>query len=232
MREIRDLLLEHFERPADVRLEDDPQRVALELLEQLLERDVRLARQLALADLLGAPVGELLRLREVRDRVELVARAGELVEAADLDRRRRPGLGHELALVVLDRADAAVGGAADEDVALLERPVRDQQAGHVALAAALLGLEDRSDRRALRVRLELEQVALEREVLEEVRDAGALHRRHVDRDRLAAPLFRLQPFVRELLAHLHRVRAGEVDLLTATTIGTFAARACAIASFV
>ena len=69
----------------------------LELLHHLLERARRAGRAERLAALAHAVVGDLARAAVALDHGERIARLGRGVEAQDLDRHRRPGLGDRLA---------------------------------------------------------------------------------------------------------------------------------------
>ena len=76
---------------------------------------------------------------DVVDDEELVAGDGQLAQAADDDRRAGAGLGDRLAAVVEQRADAAVAGAGEDDVADVQRAVLHQHGGDGAEARVHAG---------------------------------------------------------------------------------------------
>jgi hypothetical protein len=82
-----------------------------------------------------------------------------------------------------------------------------------AATAVETRLDDRALRVPSRVRLQLEDVGLEEEHLEQLRDSLLRLRRDRHDDRVAAPLFRGEPVVAELLLHALGVRARLVDLV-------------------
>ena len=109
---------------------------------------------------------------------------GHLGEAEDDDGARGPGLLDALAPVVLERADAAERLADDDDVADLERAGLDERGRDRAAALVELRLDDRADRRSLRVRLELLEVGDEQDHLDQLVEPDARlrrdrHERHV-----------------------------------------------------
>ena len=76
------------------------------ILSRMFSSDTRLgARQLLLAPRVVPVLGERLGRLLVGDDVEHVARVGDAVQAQDLDRRRRAGLGQRLSLVAEHGAD-------------------------------------------------------------------------------------------------------------------------------
>jgi hypothetical protein len=101
-----DFLLQDFERTRDVRLQDDLQRIALQLLEELFERHVALLREFLFAQLTRARVGDFLRRLDRVEDEEAVAGPRKFVETRDLDGGRRAGFRDEAAAVTLDRAHA------------------------------------------------------------------------------------------------------------------------------
>src|SRR5690606_33268592 len=83
---------ERLERALHVSLDDDAELLLigrLHALDETLERDARVRADEALVALDLAGVGDLLRLLRVLDGVERIARAGDVGEAEDLDRRGR-----------------------------------------------------------------------------------------------------------------------------------------------
>src|SRR5947209_6777014 len=91
------------------------------------------------------------------------------------------------AAIVDERADAADDRSGDERVADAERAVLNEHRRHRTASLVQLRFEDRPGRTALRVRLELEDVADEEHHLEEQLDVLLLLRGHFNGDRLPAP---------------------------------------------
>ena len=91
--------------------------------------------------LADAVFGQLAGAGLVLDHGEGLARIGRAVQAQDLDRLGRAGLGHLLVALVDQGAHAAPVGAGDDDVAALQRAALDQHGGHGAAAAVELGLD-------------------------------------------------------------------------------------------
>ena len=90
----RERVADRLDRALHVGLEDDLQLLdlaALDLLVEIVERDLRGLRHLGLALLAAAMLGDLARLRVVLHDDEDVAGLGHAAEAEDLDRRRRSG---------------------------------------------------------------------------------------------------------------------------------------------
>src|SRR3990172_8470726 len=146
------------QRTRDVRLEDDPQLLGLAGLDLAVE--ILQGRSTApLPALRGG--GGLAALDHgpgflvVADDAQDVAGGRNLGQAEHDDRARRAGLGHALALVVLEGANPPERLADDDDVADLERARLDQRGCDWAAALVQLGLDDGADGRALRVGLEL-----------------------------------------------------------------------------
>ena len=149
----------------------------------------------------------------VRNHAEDVAGLGQALEADDLDRRRRLGLLDALAGGIVQRADAAPRATDADDLADCERAGLDEDGGHVAAALVDLRLDDRPDRLAVRVGLEVLEVGDEEDHLHQVVDPGALLGADRDGDDVAAVLLDQDLVVGELLLHPVRVGVGLVDLV-------------------
>ena len=175
------VLVELLERVGDraqrarhVGLEDDPQLLGLaglDLAVQVLERRpaaavAALRGELGLA-LLDQRAGGLV----VGDDAQDVAGLRDLGQAEDDDGAGRAGLLDALAAVVLERADATERLADDDDVADLERAGLDERGRDRAAALVHLRLDDRADRRAIGVGLELLQVGDEQDHLDQLVEA-------------------------------------------------------------
>ena len=216
-RELLQRLHDRLGRALHVGLDHDGQLldvlVGLGLGEELVERRRRAHRRAPVAGEPLAVAGDLARLGLVVDDVEDVARLGRAAEAEHLDRDRRPGLLHALALVVEERAHPAPLLADDEDVAALQRALLHQHRRHRAAADVELGLDHRALGLAVGVGLEVEHLGLQRDVLEQRVEPLAGQRRDLDVEHLAAHLLDHHLVVEELGAHPVRVGAVLVDLV-------------------
>ena len=140
-----------------------------------------------------------------------------------------------LAAEVVQRAHAGPGVAGDDRVADLQRAALDEHRRDRAAAQVEARLDDRPGRLRARVRLELLELDVgdEQDLLEQLVEADARLRRDLRDLRRPAPLLGLEPLGRELAAARGRgSRRARSTLLIATTIGTSAARAWEIDSFV
>ena len=91
----------------------------------------------------------------VGDNVEFVARRGHLGQTCDLNRDGRPRVLDLRALVVCHHAHAADGRACNDEIALMERTVLDEERRDRAARLIQPRLEDAALARAVRVGLEL-----------------------------------------------------------------------------
>jgi len=96
--------------------------------------------------------------RLVLDLAEVVAGAGNVAPAEDLHRLGRPGVLDRLAVLVLHRADPAVGGAGDQRVADLEAPLLDEHRRDRPTALVEVRLEHRAARVPGRIAFEVLEV--------------------------------------------------------------------------
>src|SRR5688572_1317827 len=207
---------QRLDRAVDVALEHQVElahRALRHLLVQLLERDPsRLAVVLFARHQLAA-AGHLARLALVGVDGEAVAGLRGARPADDLDRRRRPGLLHRLAALVRHGAHLAALHAGDERVAHAERALLDEHGGDDAAPLLDAGLEDDAARAARRVRLELEQLRLEQDVLEQLVDVRALLGRDRHGGGLAAVLLDGDAGPRQVLLDQVDVGVGQVHLV-------------------
>src|SRR5690606_21995881 len=136
---------DRLHRALHVALDDERELLLpglFELLHHLLERTRRAGAAQRLAPLADAVVGDLAGPRLVLDDGDLIARLGSRVETEDLDRHRRPGAFHVLALVVDQRPHAAPRRAGNDDVADVQRAALDEHRAHRATPALELRLDD------------------------------------------------------------------------------------------
>ena len=129
----------------------------------------------------------------------LVAGVRRLGEAEHLHRRRRQRLLDVVALVVDQRLDLAPGGAGHHRVAHPQRALLHDHRRHRAAARFQVGLEHDATRLALDPGRELLDLGHGHDLLEQVVDPGALQRRDLDDDRVAAPRLGHQLALGELL---------------------------------
>ena len=163
------------------------------------------------------PVGALLAERArgalVLDDAAELAGDRQLVEADDLDRRRRTARLERLAAEVAHGAHLAAGLAGDDGVADAERAAADQHGRHDAAARVDLGLDDEPAGRRFGVGLEVADLGHEQEHVEEVVEADALLGAGLDEDVVAAPLLGHDAVLGELLLDALDVGVGLVDLV-------------------
>src|SRR4051812_36099518 len=218
LRQLGDLVLEGLERARHVGLEHEPELVdqgAALAVEDVLERELLAAaagERLGL-DARGPLTRELARLAVVLDHADELAGLGDGVEAEDLDRLAGPGLLDLVSLVVVHRAHAAPVGAGHDVVADLERAALDEDRHDGTAAGVELGLDDHAGGVRVRVGLELLDLGHQDDRLEQVVEVLLRLGRHVDEQRLPAPLFGLQAEVRHLRADAVGLRALLVDLV-------------------
>ena len=233
VRQLGERVGEHFGRALHVGLDDDRQLLHAAFGDLRLQRFERepaaLRAERAVLRLLLAERGDLTRLRRFGD-LEHVAGLRQAGQAEHFDRRRRPRRLGRAAAVVDERAHAADDRAGDERVADAERAVLHEHGRHRPAALVQLRFEHGAGRVALRIRLQLADVADEQDHFEQQIDVLLLLGRHFDGDRLAAPFFRHQIELGQLALDALGLAFGLSILLIATMIGTFAARAWSIAS--
>ena len=163
---------------------------------------------------------------------EAVAGLRRALQAEDLDRRRRAGFLELLAAIVDEGAHAAPLVAGDDDVADHQRAGLDQHGGDRAAALVELGLDDDAFGRAVGIGLEVENFGLQQDGFEQLVEVGALGRRNLDVEHLAAHRFD-EHFVRSSSVRTFCGSASCLSiLLIATMIGTPAALAWLIDSIV
>ena len=144
---------------------------------------------------------------------ELIARHRNAVHAEHLHRDRRTRALHGLAALVEQGAHATRVHAADEVVADAERAVLHEHRRDRTLPRIELRLDDRAARAAVGIRLEVENLGLEQNLLEQLWHAGPLLRRDRRVERRSAELLEHDAVLEQLLLHLRHVRRGQVDLV-------------------
>ena len=185
-----------LERALHVGLEHEVERrglAALELLEEVLEaRAARGDDRLVPGEphALGPRVRERAGVAEVARDAHLVAGLRRLGESEDLHGRRRPDDLDRLAEVVHERLDLAPRRAGDDRVADLQAPLLDEHRRDGAAADLEVRLEHGPGRPADRPRGQLLELGDDRDLLEQVVDAGPLQGRDLDDHGVPAPLLR------------------------------------------
>ena len=104
-------------------------------------------------------------------------------------------------------------------------PRLDQDGGDRAAALVELGLDDDAFGGAVGIGLEVEHFGLQQDRLEQLVEIGALGRRDLDVEHVAAHRFDEDLVLQQLGAHPLRIGLGLSILLIATMIGTPAALA-------
>ena len=176
---------QRLERALRIRLDDQAELFDLAFLGaagEVLEGDARsdVARRLdrALLDELGQ--GNLARRLLRTDDLEDVAGLRYLAHAGHDHRRRRRRFVHTLPAVIGQRAHAAVDVAANEVVADFERARLHEHRRDRAATALEVGVDDRPDRVAVGVRLQLEDIGRKHDRRQQVVDAQAGPRAEVN----------------------------------------------------
>ncbi len=116
-------------------------------------------------------------------------------------------------MVVDEGAHATPFGAGDQNVADMERAALDENRGDGAAALVELGLDDRAFGGAVRIGLELEHFRLEQDRFQQLVEIGAVQRRDLDVEHLAAHGFDEDLVLQQFGAHAVGVDAGLVDLV-------------------
>src|SRR5215204_6314203 len=211
-RELGERRLQHLDRALHVGLDDGQQFLDLRLAERLDAALGGLRERLLARDHL-AVVRDLLRLGDVGDDLEGLARLRHALEAEHLDGRGRAGLVDVVAAVVVHRAHLAEDLPDDERLADAQRALLDEHRGDGAAAAVELGLEDNAGGQPRRARLQVQDVGREQDGLQQRPDVLLLLGRDGDHLDVAAPLDGLEPLHREFLADAVGVGVGLVDLV-------------------
>ena len=216
VRKPRKQIAEHFHRALHIALQDDVQFLGaggLDLLGQSFQRYARTLGQRGFAGFLLAVFGDAARLVAIRDNNELISSLRQTFHAQNFNRRgRRRGLKRRSAIVE-HGANFAVDVAHHKVVAGNERAVLHQHRGHRSAAAIEFRFEHHARRSALRSRLQLRQIRDQADHFHQQVQIRFLLRRNVDEDRLAAPLFRHQAAIGELLLHAVGHCVGLIDLV-------------------
>ncbi len=216
-RELRQRIGDRLDRPLHVALDDDA---------QLLLAAVRRSASTALRANTFAPCrDEALRHLALRLSAISCAFFGSLtasIWSPALGTSLRPristgvagaGLVDLLAVLVGHRADLAEPSAREDEVSDVERPILDEHASDRAASAIEQGLQNGAARRALRVRLQFEQLALELDGLEKLRYALASHCAHVHELSVTAPVLGYEALVDELALDAFGIGPGLVDFV-------------------
>jgi hypothetical protein len=178
-----------------------------------------------------AVFGDLAGLRLGLDHVQHVAGLGRAVEAQHLDRHRRPGFLHAVALVVDQRADLAPLLADDEDVALAQRAVLHQN-GRDGPRPTSSCASITAPSAARRVGLEFQDLGLQRDGFEQFVEALPVMAETSTSCTSPDIASTITSCCKQVGAHLVGLASGLSILLIATIIGTPAALAWLIASTV
>ena len=188
--ELLERSLDGLGRALNVGFDDQVQFLHLTLLElgeQALERDLLVELVEIVLDLLLSLLDELTGHALVGDGAELVSRRRDLGQAGDLNGDGRACVLDLLALVVRHDAHAADGRARDDDIALMERAVLDEQRGDRAAGLVEAGLDDAALTGAVGVGLQLLHLGGQDDRLQQVVDAHAGLGRDLADLGLAAP---------------------------------------------
>ena len=213
---------DRFERALGVGLDDQVQRrdfAALHHREDIFEsgaaRENHWVPQRGGLAAYRARFGDGARHLVARSNAQLVTGERNVVEPEYFDRNRRPGFDDLLTALVEHRAHAAPSGPGNDGIADVECAVLHER-GHYRPAPGIeVGFEHCRDGRSLRVGDEVFgdlRVGDEQHRVEEVVDSDRGRGRHVDDDRVAAPLFGNELLLGELLTNSRRIGVLTIDL--------------------
>ena len=144
---------------------------------------------------------------------ELVARVGDGLQSEHLHRCGRTGRLELLALVVEHRPDATPCRPGDDRIADLELALVDEHGGHGAATDVEVGLEHDALGPTGGVGRQLLELGDDEDLIEQLVDAEAFDRRHLDDDRVAAPRLGHELVLGELGEHALRIGVVLVDLV-------------------
>ena len=149
----------------------------------------------------------------VFDHEELVAGHRHADHAKHLHRNRGAGFLDRFPSFVEHRADATREEATNEVVANLEGAALHEHRRHGALARVELRLDNRAGGAPIRVGLEVQDLGLQKNLVEQRPDVGALLGGDLGVQRLTAELFEDHAVAQQFLLDLERVGRGQVDLV-------------------
>ncbi len=124
-----------------------------------------------------------------------------------------PALFDPFTLVVDERPHLPELGAGHEEISHLQCAGLDQHRRHRAASLVQLGLDDRSPRHLVGIRLELEHVSLDEDHLEQMFEADLFLCRYFAEDGLPAPFFGGEFELRKFLLDPVRLGLGFIDLV-------------------
>src|SRR3989338_6136682 len=208
--------MQGFQRATDVGFEDDIQRLLL-FLAHVLEDVFQLAGvstgQLDLAELALTEQGHFAGLLLVGQHAQLVTRIRGAVQAEDLDRDRRAGFFHRLAVLVEPGADTAEVRTDQDHVALAQGTVLYQYGGNRTATLVQARLDHDATARGRRSGFEFQDLGLQQAGFQQFVDAGTHFRGDRNERCITAPLFRGHAVNRQLAADAIEIGARLVDLV-------------------
>ncbi len=148
-----------------------------------------------------AILGDAARFLAIGHRYQLIARLRQAFQAENLDRSRRPGRFQRDAAIVEHGAHFAEHVANDEVVAVVQRSVLHQHRRHRTASAIQLGFQHRAARQTIGHRLQVLQVGNQADHFHQQIEVGLLLGGDIDEHRAAAPVFRHQAAIGQLLLH-------------------------------
>ena len=183
------------------------------MLSETLQRYAGTLGQRGFARLLLAVLGNTSGLVAIGDDYKLIACLRQTFHAENLDWRRRRSFFQLGSAIVKHGAHFAVDVADDEVVAGTQRTILHEHSRYGAATAIEFGFEDHATRAAVRRSLQLFQISDQTNHFHQQVQVRFLFRRDVHKDSAAAPFFRYQSPVCELLLHAIRQRLGLVNLV-------------------
>ena len=160
-----------------------------------------------------AIIGNSPRLVAIGHDQELVSSLRQAFHAQDLDWRSWRRFLYRMAAIVEHGANFAIDIADNEIVTVAQGPVLHQHGRHRPASAVEFGFEHNAGCRALRIRFQFLQIRNQANHFEQKVEVSFLFRRNIDENRLAAPIFRHESAVGELLLDPFWQRAGLIDFI-------------------
>ncbi len=216
VRQLDQHIAQHFDRALHIALEDDEQFLlarSLELLRQTFERNTRALRQLRFTRFALAIFGDATRLLAIGDGDQLIAGLRQSFQTENLDRSGRPCCFQRDATIVKHGAHFAEHIADNKVVAVVQRSVLYQHGRHRTTAAIELGFQHGAARQTFRHSLQIAEIGNQADHLHQQIEIGLLLRRNIDEHRAAAPVFRHQAAIGQLLLDALGHGIGLIDLV-------------------
>ncbi len=216
VRQLGQQVAQDLHRALHIALQNDVQFLLageLQLFRQAFERHARALGQLRFARLLLAVFRNAARLLAIGDGDKLIAGLRQSFETQNFHRGCRSRGVERNAAIVEHRAYLAKDVAHHEVVAGVQRSVLHQHRRHRTASAVELGFEHRSSRQTIGHSLQVLQISNQADHFHQQIEIGLLLGGNLHEHGAAAPVFRHQSAIGELLLHPLGQSAGLVNLI-------------------